>query len=94
MSTKRNSKVKRAAPKPRTSKPVIAKTKQQQLIEMLHRPNGATIKQMAEGLGWQAHTVRGVLSGVLKKRLGLAVTSTKSDGGRVDRVAEPARTAT
>jgi len=37
--------------------------------------------------------VRGVLSGVLKKRLGLAVTSTKSDGGRVYRVAEPARTA-
>jgi len=87
MPTKRKSKVKRAAPKPHAPKPVVAKTKQQQLIEMLQRPGGATIEQMAESLGWQAHTVRGALSGALKKRLGLLVTSTKEESGRVYRLA-------
>ncbi len=48
---------------------------------MLQRPEGATIPQLAEVTGWQQHTVRGTLAGALKKRLGLAITSEKPQGG-------------
>jgi hypothetical protein len=40
--------------------------------------------------GWQRHTVRGVFSGTLKKKLGLTLTSAKEERGRVYRIAEPA----
>ncbi|MBL6081569.1 DUF3489 domain-containing protein [Belnapia sp. T18] len=42
-------------------------TKQQQVLAMLRRPEGATVAQIAEATGWQAHTVRGSFAG-LKKR--------------------------
>ena len=59
-------------------------TKQAMLIAMLRAEGGATLAEMAEATGWAAHTVRGALSGALKKRLGLAVRSEKIDGrGRV-----------
>jgi hypothetical protein len=47
-------------------------TKQQQVLDMLRRPEGATVAQIAEVTGWQAHTVRGFFAGV-KKRQGIAV---------------------
>ena len=63
-------------------------TKQAALVEMLRRPEGATIAEIVAATGWQPHTVRGVFAGALKKRLGLAVTSEKVEGGeRVYRVA-------
>ena len=55
-------------------------TKQAKLIIMLRRPAGATIADLAKATGWQRHTVRGVLSGALKKKLGLTVTSEKAGG--------------
>ena len=59
-------------------------TKQALLIEMLQAPDGATIAEITKGTGWQPHTVRGAMSGALKKRLGLKVTSEKVEGrGRV-----------
>jgi hypothetical protein len=58
-------------------------TKQAQLIAMLRRPEGATIAQIVEALGWQPHTVRGAFAGALKKKLGLTVTSEKVEGNRV-----------
>ncbi len=62
-------------------------TKQAILIEMLRRPNGATIQQMSAKTGWQAHSVRGAISGTLKKKLGLPVTSETVEGsGRVYRI--------
>ena len=62
-------------------------TKQAILIEMLRRPKGATIEQMTAKTGWQAHSVRGAISGALKKKLGLAVTSEKVQArGRVYRI--------
>ena len=65
-------------------------TKQAILIEMLRRPNGATIEQMTAKTGWQPHSVRGAISGTLKKKLGLAVTSQKpSDGPRRYRIVAP-----
>ena len=64
-------------------------TKQAILIEMLRRPNGATIQQMTAKTGWQPHSVRGAISGTLKKKLGLAVISETVEGrGRVYRIAE------
>ena len=55
-------------------------TKQAALVEMLRRTKGATIAEIVEATGWQAHTVRGAFAGALKKRLGLAVTSEKVAG--------------
>ena len=62
-------------------------TKQERLLALLRRPQGTTIDHAAKTLEWQPHSVRGIISGVLKKRLGLAVTSEKAEGGRVYRVA-------
>ena len=59
------------------------------LIAMLRRPEGATIAQVIEATGWQPHTVRGAISGALKKKRGLEVTSEKNEGGeRVYRIAQ------
>ena len=55
-------------------------TKQEQLIAMLRRKEGATIAQIVEATGWQPHTVRGAFAGALKKKLGLTVTSEKVEG--------------
>ena len=51
----------------------IAVSKQARLISMLLGSSGATLEQMMALTGWQAHTVRGAISGVLRKRLGLNV---------------------
>jgi hypothetical protein len=45
---------------------------------------------VASATGWQRHTVRGVFSGTLKKKLGLTLASAKEERGRVYRIAEPA----
>jgi hypothetical protein len=55
-------------------------TKQAKLITMLRRPGGATIADLAKATRWQRHTVRGVLSGSLKKKLELTITSEKPEG--------------
>ena len=68
--------------------PIEPKTKLTTLIAMLRREGGATIDEMAEATAWKAPTVRGALSGILKKKLGLEVTSEKVAGrGRVYRAA-------
>jgi len=56
-----------------------AGTKQAMLIAMLQKPEGATIAELAAATGWQAHTVRGAISGALKKKLGLLITSERVD---------------
>jgi hypothetical protein len=57
------------------------------LIAMLRRPKGATIEQMMTATGWQAHSVRGAISGALKKKRGLTVTSAAESGStRVYRI--------
>ncbi|MGD9506998.1 MAG: DUF3489 domain-containing protein [Geminicoccaceae bacterium] len=62
-------------------------TKQALVIEMLRRPEGATIDDIVAATGWQPHTVRGAMAGALKKKLGLEVTSEKVEGrGRVYRL--------
>ena len=65
------------------AKPQIREgTKQARLIEMLRRPDGADLDEIAEATGWRKHTIRGAISGALKKKLGLQVTSTKDSQGR------------
>jgi len=59
-----------------------------QLEAMLRRPDGATIPQLVKALDWQAHSVRGAMSGSLKKKQGLKITATKDEGKeRVYRIA-------
>ena len=48
------------------------------MIEMLERPEGATVEQIAAATGWQKHTIRGAISGALKKKLGLTVEATRT----------------
>ncbi len=55
-------------------------SKQAQVISMLKRSEGATIQQIVEVTGWQAHTVRGTFAGAFKKKLGLEITSSKDQG--------------
>lgn len=64
-----------------------AGSKLEQIATVLRRPAGATIEQLVMATGWQAHSVRGAMSGSLKKKLGLAVVSVRSNGCRVYRIA-------
>jgi Protein of unknown function (DUF3489) len=66
-------------PKTRTSK-------QDTVLTLLRRPDGATIAAMMEATGWQAHSVRGFLAGVVRRKLKLMLQSDKTDGERVYRV--------
>src|SRR5690349_15730196 len=65
-------------------------SKQDVVIAMLRQPEGATVDEVASVTGWQRHTVRGVFSGTLKKKLGLTLASAQEERGRVYRIAEPA----
>lgn len=72
----------------RKNKTAAKHTKQDLVLELLRRKEGATVSEIAKATGWQDHSVRGVISGSLKKKLGLAVQSTKVEGrGRVYRIA-------
>src|SRR5260370_4991549 len=65
-------------------------SKQDVVIAMLRLPEGATVDEVASVTGWQRHTVRGVFSGTLKKKLGLTLASAIEERGRVYRIADPA----
>ena len=67
----------KAAAKPRTRE----NSKQATVIQMLQRPEGATVQQICQSTGWQAHTVRGTFAGAFKKKLGLNLASDKPEGG-------------
>jgi hypothetical protein len=71
----------------RADKPTVREgTKLAALIALLKRKNGATIEEAVKATGWQAHSVRGAISGALKKKLGLEVDSSREDRGRVYRI--------
>jgi hypothetical protein len=63
-------------------------SKQEEVIAMLRRPEGVTVDEVASVTGWQRHTVRGVFSGTLKKKLGLTLASAQEERGRVYRIVE------
>src|SRR6201987_3476973 len=79
-----------ALPDPEPPSDAKRPSKQDTVIAMLSRPEGATVDEVAGTTGWQRHTVRGVFSGTLKKKLGLTLASAKEERGRVYRIAEPA----
>ncbi|WP_218037530.1 DUF3489 domain-containing protein [Reyranella soli] len=63
-------------------------TKLSQLESLLRRKEGATIAQIAAALDWQPHSVRGAMSGSLKKKQGLTISNQMTeDGRRVYRIA-------
>lgn len=62
-------------------------SKQSRVLAMLGSPTGATIAAMMKATGWQQHSVRGFLAGVVRKRLKLKLDSAKVDGTRVYRLA-------
>ena len=55
-------------------------TKHAQLLQLLNRPEGASIEDMMQATEWQQHSVRGFLAGTVKKKMGLALTSSKAEG--------------
>ena len=58
---------------------IRAGTKQAEIIALIQRPQGASISEIVEVTGWAAHSARGMISGGLKKKLGLAIISEKVD---------------
>ena len=75
-------KAKAAKPEPRPHRPTSPRPapapSRPSMIELLKRPEGATVEQIAAATGWQHHTIRGAISGALKKKLGLNVEATRT----------------
>ncbi len=69
-----------AVPKARTG------TKHAKLVAMLRHQAGATIATIMAATGWQQHSVRGFLAGVVRKKLGLNLVSERGENGRVYRM--------
>jgi len=89
MTKKPRRKVRATAPKKRSVQPASAKnstSKLSKIIAALQSPKGATIPALMQLTGWQAHSVRGAISGALKKHRGLTITSEKSGAERVYRI--------
>ena len=88
----------RASAKPRSgtksrkrAKPVVHHktrngSKQAAVLALLSRTNGTTVTAIMEATGWQAHSVRGFLARVVRKKFGLTLHSEKTDGERVYQV--------
>ena len=81
----------RARRQQRNTDPVKCVTKSENIIALLSRKRGASIDDMMNATGWQAHSVRGFLAGTVKKRLGRSVTSEAGDRGRIYRIVAEAQ---
>ena len=69
------------------AKPAREGSKKAIVLDMLHRPEGATLADIITATGWQAHSVRGFISGALAKKMGLVVESLKTtEGARAYRI--------
>ena len=80
-----------ALPDPDQQSDTKRASKQEAVIAMLQRSEGATVDEVASAMGWQRHTVRGLFSGTLKKKLGLTLASAQEERGRVYRIAPAAQ---
>jgi hypothetical protein len=81
--TSQNARPSRAKPTTAKSAPVAERpaSKSNQILSLLRRKQGASLEEMQTTSGWQPHSVRGYLSGTIKKRMGLNLSSTKSKDG-------------
>ena len=70
------------AAKPAAGAVARAGTKTAKVLHLLERSGGATLTELMKATNWQAHSVRGFLSGTLRKKMALAVTSTKTADGQ------------
>ena len=74
--------------------PVPAATKSATVMTMLRSGEGTTLEALQQATGWQAHSVRGFLSGTVKKRMALSLASERGDDGiRRYRIADAATSA-
>jgi len=80
MTSNRNVRANAQKKKPKNLGPTTA-PKQEQLIRLLRRPSGATMATLIATTGWQPHTIRATISTVLRKRLGLIVSSVQNKQG-------------
>ena len=87
VSTPRKSKSSKSASGPSPS-PTRENSKLANMIALLSRKDGATLEQMMKATDWQAHSVRGVMSGALKKKRGLNISSVKDGSTRIYRLVD------
>ena len=76
-----------AEPAPVPSPPKPPAGKLGIVVDLLRRPEGATLAQISTATAWQPHSVRGAMAGALKKKHGLSIISEPAEGGRVYRLA-------
>ena len=76
-------------PHPSSTKPTPrTETKQARILAMLRAPSGVTIDTIMHATGWQQHSVRGFLAGVVRKKLGLNLVSAATESGRFYRITD------
>jgi hypothetical protein len=71
----------KAAAKPATAAPARDGSKKAEVLGLLQRKGGATLAQIMKATGWQAHSVRGFVSGAVGKKMGLTVDSVRRENG-------------
>jgi len=77
----------KAVKQPKAEVSTRSESKQAQVIALLRSETGTTVAQIGKAMGWKSHTVRGLLSGLLRKKLRLPIVSERVNGERVYRIA-------